>query len=145
MIPKISPFITLTIAAFSLHLIWENTQAPLFGGFASFGQHFPMCFWGTLGDVVFTLLVYAGIGLLKGNFNWATQLNKKDVFVLAVIGFFWAVGIEYRALLLGRWSYTNAMPIIPYLRVGLAPIIQMTILLPLSFYLVKLIYKIQKV
>jgi hypothetical protein len=125
----------LSLVAFVLHIIWENAQAPLFAEYSSFGQHLSICFLGTIGDVIFTLSAYFGIGLLKKDFGWIRRLSKNDIFVIAAIGFFFAVGIEWRALLFDRWNYTDAMPIIPYFRVGLAPILQMTLLLPLSFYL----------
>jgi len=82
------PIIFLALTVFVLHLIWENAQAPLFAGYTSFGQHFLICSLGTIGDVIFTLLVYLGIGLLKNDFGWITRLRKNDVFVLAVVGFF---------------------------------------------------------
>ena len=132
-IPK--QILFLSLIAFILHLVWENAQASLFAGYVSLGQHFPMCFWATIGDVVFTLSVYLGIGLLKNDFGWIMRLSGKDITVIMFIGFFWAVGIEWRALLFGRWGYADAMPIIPYFQVGLTPILQMTLILPLSFYL----------
>src|SRR3989344_6642559 len=134
----------LLLVALVLHLVWENAQAPLFAGFLSFGQHFFVCFLGTIGDIVFTITVYLGISLLKNDFGWIVRLGAKDVLVLAVIGFFFALGIEWRAILFDRWSYTEAMPIIPYFQVGLAPIIQMSILLPLSFYITELFNKNSK-
>src|SRR3989344_2370846 len=125
----------LLLVALVLHLVWENAQAPLFAGFLSFGQHFFVCFLGTIGDIVFTITVYLGISLLKNDFGWIVRLGAKDVLVLAVIGFFFALGIEWRALLFERWSYADNMPLIPYFQVGLMPVLQMTLLLPLSFYL----------
>ena len=137
--------IFLSLIAFILHLIWENAQAPLFQGYASFAAHFPICLVGTVGDVVITLVVYFSIALLKNDINWIFTLNKKDFVILAVIGFFIAVGIEWRALLFGRWAYIEVMPIIPYLEVGFIPIIQMTFLLPFSVYLTKEIIAYKKV
>ncbi len=136
--------IFLTIIAFVLHIVWENMQAPLFQGYASFVAHFPMCVIGTVGDVVITLFVYFIIGLLKNDFNWIVGLNKKDITVLAIIGFFIAVGIEWRALLFGMWDYTDTMPIIPYLKIGLTPVLQMIFLLPVSIYLVKKLTPLSK-
>lgn len=133
--------IYLFLTAFILHIVWENAQAPLFQEYASFANHFPVCFVGALGDVAITLLVYFIVALLKNNFGWVIVLNKKDIISLAVVGFFIAVGIEWRALLFGRWAYTIAMPIIPYLKVGLAPILQMTLLLPFSMCLTKKLVK----
>lgn len=130
-----NPFIFLSLIAFLLHVIWENAQGPLFQGYTSFAEHFPICFLGTVGDVAITLFVFVIIALLKNDFNWIASLKKKDIAVLAVVGLFIAVGIEWRALLFGRWAYTDAMPIIPYLKVGLLPIVQMTLLLPLSVFI----------
>ena len=127
----------VSIIAFVLHIVWENAQAPLFLGYVSFIQHFPMCVWGTLGDVALTLIVYILVALLKNDVAWIARLNTKDIIALAVIGFVVAVGIEQRALLFGRWTYADVMPVIPYIRVGLTPILQMTFLLPLSAYLTK--------
>lgn len=133
--------IYLSFVAFVLHIVWENAQAPLFQGYASFANHFPVCVVGALGDVAITLLVYFIVALLKNDFNWIVTLNKKDIVSLVVAGFFIAAGIEWRALLFGRWAYTGAMPIIPYLKVGLAPILQMMLLLPFSMYLTKKLVK----
>ena len=129
--------IFLSLIAFILHVVWENTQASLFQGYVSFASHFPMCLVGTVGDVAITLFAYFIVALLKNDINWISALNKKDFVILAVVGFFIAVGIEWRALLFGRWAYADAMPVIPYLKVGLTPILQMTFLLPLSMYLTK--------
>lgn len=131
---KIKYLAILTIAAFLLHIVWENAQAPLYAGYQSFSLHFPICFTGTIGDVVITLLVLAFLRLLKKD-NLQTAA---DFMALAIIGFIIAVFIEQNALLISKWNYAPVMPLIPYLQVGLAPILQMTILLPLSFYLAKL-------
>lgn len=120
-----------------MHLFWENAQAPLYAGYSSFGQHLSICFVGTIGDVVITLFVLAFIWLLKKD----RPQTIADFLALAIIGFIVAVLIEQHALLAGNWNYASAMPIIPWIEVGLTPIIQMTILLPLSFYLAKLFDK----
>lgn len=127
---------TLAIVAFLLHIIWENAQAPLYAGYPSFSQHFSVCLVGTLGDVVITLSVLAFLWLLKKDVS-----RPADFLGLAIIGFIIAVAIEQNALLAGKWDYVSAMPIIPWLNVGLIPIIQMTILLPLSFYIAGLFNK----
>ena len=127
----------LIIVSFILHVVWENAQAPLFLGYESFFQHFILCLLGTIGDLVITLFVYILITLLKRDQNWLVSLDIRDLFVLTVTSFFVAVWIEQHALLFGKWGYTNLMPIVPYFKVGLTPILQMSILLPLSFYLTK--------
>lgn len=127
----------LTIVSFLLHIIWENTQAPLYVGYQSFSQNFAICFVGAIGDVIITLFVLAFIWLLKKD----KPQTISDFLALAIVGFIVAVAIEQNALLTGRWSYAPAMSIIPWLNVGLTPIIQMTALLPLSFYVAGLFNK----
>lgn len=129
--------VILVIIAFLMHLFWENAQAPLFAGYQSFSQHFPICFIGTIGDVVITLFVLVFIRLLKKD----SPQTIDDFLALAIIGFIVGVAIEQNALLIGKWNYTSTMPVIPWIRVGLMPVIQMIILLPLSFYLAKLFSK----
>lgn len=121
----------LGILAFFLHLAWENAQAPLYAGYQSFARHFPMCVRATAGDVVATLSVFAVVWLLKKD----VPRTAVEYLALAIIGLVVAIAIERHALLAGAWYYAPAMPIIPWFRVGLAPVLQMTVLLPLVFYI----------
>lgn len=125
---------TLIVIAFFLHIIWENVQAPLYAGYQSFSQHLQACLIGALGDVIITFSVLMFFALLKKE---KIQMIS-DFMALAVIGFFVSVAVEQHALLTGKWNYATAMPIIPWLHVGLTPVMQMTVLLPLSFYLTEL-------
>lgn len=131
--------ILLVLVAFILHIVWENIQAPLYEGFVSFPGHLSTCFFGAIGDIFITLFALLFISLTKQNFSW--RLNKHNFIALAVIGFLISVLIEQRALLIGAWSYKDIMPIIPYFKVGLTPVLQMTLLLPLSFYITQKIYE----
>lgn len=128
---------TLIISAFLFHLVWENAQASLYAGYQSFFAHFPICLVGTVGDVVITIFALVLVRLFKKD----VPQTAADFLSLAIIGFVIAVAIEQNALLIGKWNYAPAMPIIPTLNVGLAPILQMTIMLPLSFYLANLFDK----
>lgn len=129
--------IRLGVIAFLLHIIWENAQAPLYASYQSFSQHFLICFVGTIGDVGITLFILGFVWLLKKD----VAKTNVDFLALAITGFIVAVAIEQNALFVGKWNYASAMPVIPWILVGLTPIVQMTILLPLSFYLTKLFDK----
>ncbi|MEK7599179.1 MAG: hypothetical protein AAB474_01860 [Patescibacteria group bacterium] len=122
-----------TAVSFILHIVWENLQAPLYAGFTSFYDHFSACLAGAIGDVFISLAALLFMILVKRALP--LKFNKNDFMVLAGLGLIIAVAIEKNALLAGKWSYSGAMPLIPYLNVGLAPILQMIFLLPLSFYL----------
>ncbi len=118
---------------FILNLIWENLQAPLYEGYNSFWQHFNICFVATLGDVLIILLVFGGFALLYRNIYWFSSMNIMRIVFLMGLGTFIAVVIEAFNLGIGRWAYTNAMPTIG--GIGVLPLLQMMILLPLTFYL----------
>lgn len=77
------------------------------------------------GDVDITLSVLVFLWLIKKD-----VARPADFLGLAIIGFIVAVVIEQHALLTGKWSYALAMPIVPILKVVLAPVLQMTLLPP---------------
>jgi len=130
--------IMLATVSFLLHLVWENLQAPLYGSdYISFAQHFPTCLIATFGDVFIALIVYYFIMVVKKDTHWIAKQDVSDYIAITFLGLLIAIGIEQNALLLEKWGYGATMPLIPYLRVGLLPILQMTILLPISFYLTK--------
>lgn len=108
-------------AAFVLNLIWENLHAPLYAGY-----HWPQFFWicllSTLGDVFYTLIIY---------FFYVASGRRKSV--AAILGIFLAIFIELKALKVGKWAYGPYMPIIPFIHVGLTPVLQMAILPVVSF------------
>ncbi len=131
-------FSILALTSFTLHLIWENVQAPLYLGYQSLTQCFALCFYATLGDVLITLIVYSLVALLKRDAFWLRELRGADVAVLAIVGAFIALWIEQQALLLGKWDYNEMMPLVPYFGAGLTPLLQMMILLPLSMYITNL-------
>jgi len=47
------------------------------------------------------------------------------------------LGLAYAALAAGRWSYTERMPVVPGLGAGLWPLLQMTLLPPLTFWIAR--------
>lgn len=127
----------LTLAALLsgvFHIVWENAQAPLFAGYQNFWQHFWICLAVIPGDVALTLLVYGVIALVRRQVSWATSARRSDLLIAALLGAALAVGFERHALATERWAYTAAMPLLPGLGVGLTPVLQMAILLPLTFY-----------
>ena len=126
------------VLSFILNIIWENLQAPLYAGFTSFYDHFPMCLAGAITDVFISLAALLFMVLIKR--TSPLKFNKSDFIILAALGFIIAVAIEKNALLAGKWSYSGAMPLIPYLNVGFAPILQMVFLLPLTFYLAQKLF-----
>lgn len=45
------------------------------------------------------------------------------------------MAVEWRALAVARWSYTESMPVVPLLSVGLWPLLPLTLLVPAAIAL----------
>lgn len=127
-------------SSFVLHLFWENLQAPLYEGFMSFQQHFWICFKATWGDLLFMLTIYATLAIIHRDTFWvadrsryaypATWIIALLMGVLLAVSFeLWAVEVDH------RWQYTEAMPLIPILQIGLTPVLQMLIIPLITLFL----------
>jgi hypothetical protein len=132
---KVRLILYIIIIGFLLNLIWENVQAPLYEGYEDFWAHFMMCFWASLVDVAVILLLYGLFAIWYKDFYWINYMNWKIVVVLIIIGGAIAVGFEQWAFEGQKWSYTDNMPIVPFTKVGLSPLLQMMLLPLLTFWL----------
>ena len=121
---------------FLLNLIWENLHAPLFKGFTNFWDHFMICFWASLVDAATILLLYGLVVFWYKDLYWFRYMNWKTALVLIVAGGTIAVGFEYWAFAINYWTYAEEMPVVPYLGIGLSPLLQMMLLPLLTFILV---------
>lgn len=124
----------IALTAAVLHLIWENVHVSLYGGYENISA-LPITFYATLGDVAYTIAAVALVSFLKNTVSWLRALSMWDMLGLALIGTWIALFVEYKALALGKWFYLDTMPMIPILDVGLTPVLQMMILLPLSVWI----------
>ena len=131
----------LAVVSLTLHGAWEYLHVSLYAGYEHITD-MPIALYATIGDVAYTLGVTFVIFLFRKNIF--TAPTRSDLFLLAVAGFLIALFVEYKALMLGRWVYLDAMPIIPILNVGLTPVLQMTILLLLSVFLTSRILHVLK-
>lgn len=127
-------------ASFLLHLLWENLQAPLYAGFTSFTDHFWICFRATWGDLLLMLVIYIAVAIIHRNPFWvihrAAYAHLATWTITSLIGVLLAVNFELWAVYVDhRWQYTEAMPLIPMLQVGLAPVSQMVILPLVTLFL----------
>ena len=119
---------------FLLNLIWENVQAPLYEGYTNFWDHFMMCFWASIVDAAVILLLYALFALWYKDTFWMKHLNWKKGLVLMLLGAAVAFGFEYWAFENEVWAYTDRMPVVDVLEIGLSPLLQMMLLPLLTFY-----------
>ncbi len=125
----------LTIG-FILNFIWEMSQSglyqPHFQGVEEFiGVHLKAAF----GDGVILLFLYSGVALIYRNWKWIIKAKATSYIIMVIFGIIFSVAIEKLALMRGNWAYNSLMPVIPYVKVGLIPVLQLAIIAPLSMFL----------
>lgn len=116
----------LVVLTFFLNFIWETGQAPLYQAYGGFSENWTLCAQAALGDIVMVGIIFGAMGFLFGG-GWIYRLYGKYLASLFLIGGVLAVVVEKWGLGTGRWQY-DAMPIIPFLGIGLTPVLQMLII-----------------
>ena len=90
------------------------------------------CALAASGDAVLTFWIYAVGALAAYSLSWGVRARWNVFVAVALLGAMHAFWIEQAAVASGRWTYTNTMPIIPRLGVGLWPFLQLPVLIPLT-------------
>lgn len=113
------------IAALLFNSIWENLHSFLYENYRGGKITEFVLLRAALADAVM-------IAIITIPFIFFPILKKRS-WIIFVVGFILAVGIEWWALGAGRWSYNEYMPIIPLFSVGFTPAIQLSLLGYFSF------------
>lgn len=132
------PELPLAGFGFLTHFVWEMIQVPWFVGMAeaSHGSVVWLCIRATGGDVLILLSSFWLASLIVGNRRWLLKGKPKPAVILVATGLVVTIGLEWLATgPLERWVYADAMPIIPLVNVGLAPLLQWALLPPLIMWL----------
>ncbi len=124
----------LSVIAFVLHFAWEYIQCQPFFLHLTAPATAAGMLGAALGDLVLTGLVYVGVGAVARDWRWPLLPWTPRIWtVLLVLALALGVAVEWYALSAGRWSYTENAPIVPMTGLSIVPLLQLVILLPLSF------------
>ena len=125
----------MVLASFVMNEIWEMAQMSAYVETASHSWMgtISFCSWAALGDVGIILGIYAAGALAAGDPAWGLRSRWNIYATVAVMGLAYAALVEHAALAAGRWSYSERMPVVSVLGAGLWPLLQMTLLPPLTF------------
>lgn len=86
------------------------------------------------GDVVLTGITYTAVAVVSRNPDWLeSPWGWRQWLCIEGMGLALSVGIELYALNSGRWTYTELTPLVAGL--SLLPVLQLLLLLPLTFWL----------
>ena len=124
---------SITIIALLLNLIWELVQMPLYKGSSYSIEQIAFCTLASVADALMVLLLYFGVAVIFRSPLWIQHLKWQQITLVILIGGTGAVLAEMWHLSSGSWAYDNSMPIIPFVNVGISPVLQFMIL-PLLIY-----------
>ena len=127
--------LTITVLAFLLNFAWELAQMPLYDSSSFTINHVAFCALGSVADALMVLLLYFGLAFIFKNPHWIFPLKRERVVIVVLTGGIGAVLSEIRHLSLGNWAYSDLMPLIPILNVGLSPVLQFMILPVVTYIL----------
>ena len=127
--------ITVAITAFILNFIWEVAQGPLYEGYQYDWKHISICALASVADMLMVLILLFGFGLIYKNVFWIRRLSTKRALILVLIGSIGAILAETWHTGRSDWTYAEPMPLLPWVEVGIAPVLQFAIL-PLTIFVI---------
>ena len=137
-----TPEFNLAVFALLLNFPWEVLQAPLFEGMAA-APHSAVisaCSQATLGDAVILLLAHASVVVVTRRRLWVLAPSWREVAGFVSAGVAITAMIEWlatRGHWTQTWAYSSAMPLIPGVGIGLAPLLQWVIVPPIALWFVR--------
>jgi hypothetical protein len=123
--------------AFGINYIWENLQMAFYVEMNySEIRDWLYCLKSSGWDAVIISGIYILGSLIFKKWNWVEQYRAIKLVYMILTGAAVALVIEMVALNSNRWSYTEIMPLIPRINVGIVPILQLMILPFLTYLMV---------
>jgi hypothetical protein len=121
------PWVALAIGLAAIgHFLWEAVQLPLYTLWRT-GTPREIAlalFHCTGGDILITTATFAAAAALAQHLRWPA-FSWRMVFTTIVLGAAYTIFSEWLNVEIRRsWSYTAAMPVLPWLGTGLAPLLQ---------------------
>jgi len=117
------------ILSFTLNFLWEISQAFLYAPhFTGIGGLITVHLRAGLGDVLMVFIILFLDTLILSRIFAGEKIKARRFLILIFLGFVLPLLVEKYALTTGRWAYNSLMPIIPFLNVGLMPILQMMLI-----------------
>lgn len=129
--------LVLFLTAFFLHFVWEMWQIPLYVGMSEAGHWSAVvqCTRATVGDGFIALMAYGIAAIATRNKLWLFQRSVSNMSLYLISGLTITVIIEYFATTVyGRWQYSELMPMMPVVNIGISPLLQWIFIPPISIW-----------
>ncbi len=112
---------------FVLNYIWENAHSVLYESYKGLMITQWILIRAAFVDAIFVLFLIVIVAAYRPFY--------KRSWLLILFGIVVAISLELFGLWTKRWAYAPLMPIIPFLRVGLTPVIQLGLTAYMTYYL----------
>jgi hypothetical protein len=124
--PFRTPEFLIGFSSFFLNFFWEVAQTYFYtmkdASFSTMLYGWVHC---TLGDVMITLGSFWIISLINRNRRWFLNPKKLSFAGFLLAGVLYTILSEWmNAQIFKSWGYNELMPIIPWMKVGLTPLLQ---------------------
>lgn len=132
------PELPVAFFSFLLHFVWEFVQVPTYTGMAEMAhwEAIKLCMSATFGDVGFALTAFWTASLAARSRNWIIRPERLPIAIFVAVGIALTIGFEYYYTNVSlRWTYSDAMPLVPPLGTGLSPLMQWLVIPPLVIWL----------
>lgn len=134
-----TPEFNVVAFAFLLNLPWEVWQVPFFRGMAEQPHWIGVkaCTLATFGDAGIALIAFWATAFFARTRHWLTQPGRLDTALFIGVGIVATILMEALGTgVLDRWTYSDAMPRLPVIGTGMAPLLQWLVIPPLVLWFV---------
>jgi hypothetical protein len=133
------PELNIAFFSFLLNFVWEVLQTPFF---VDISTEVNTIIWYrfhcTLGDVVISLGSFWLVALISKTRTWLLNPTKARMLLFVAFGVSYTILSEIKNVSLYKlWAYSDFMPVIPYIDVGIVPLIQWIIIPPLLVIIIR--------
>jgi hypothetical protein len=133
------PELNIVFFSFLLNFVWEALQTPFF---VDISDQINTIIWYrfhcTLGDVVITLGSFWLVALISKTRTWFLNPTKGKLLLFVAFGVSYTIFSEIKNVSWNKlWGYSDLMPVIPSIEVGIIPLIQWIIVPPLLIFIVR--------
>ncbi len=134
-----NPVLNFFFFSFILNATWEWLESPFFIDMTS---DLNTIIWYrihcTLGDSIILMIGYILMSFYYRNFSWVHNSNVKHHAIFVVMGTIYTLFSEYLNVYANNsWSYSDYMPLLPFVNIGLVPLFQWIILPPVVIFITK--------
>ena len=132
-----NPLPNFIFFSYVLNATWEWTQSPFFiDATADLNTIIWYRIHCTLGDTLILMIGFTLISFYHKGVQWIYHPKGKDYLILIIFGFIYTFISEYiNVYVKHTWSYSQYMPLMPLIPIGIIPLVQWIILPPVIVFI----------